>query len=179
MARTTRSNTNTPLTKPLYAAAGGVDLAVAKLRELPGKAAELQNELTRTAAELPAKAKQLDVDAIRVTVTRTAEAATDRANETYDELVARGRKLVGAIRNQAATKQLEAQLRQTGRAAKATATTARQSMSRTTTSAKGTATTAKKTATRTKTAAKGTATSAKKTAEAATKAVEAGTDKVG
>jgi uncharacterized small protein (DUF1192 family) len=177
MARTTGNSTT--LTKPLYAAAGGVDLAVAKLRELPGKAAELQSELTRTAAELPAKAKQIDVDAIRVTVTRTAEAATDRANETYDELVARGRKLVGAIRNQAATKQLEAQVRQTGRAAKATATTARQSLSRTTSSAKGTATTAKKTAARTKTAAKATATSAKKTAAATTKAVEAGTDKVG
>jgi hypothetical protein len=167
------------LSKPFYAAAGGVDLAVAKLRELPVKAAELQNELSRTAAELPAKAKQIDVDAIRGTVTRTAEAATDRANETYDELVERGRKLVTAIRNQSATKQLEAQVRQTSRAAKATATTARQSLSRTSTSAKATTTTAKKSAARTKTAAKGTTTSAKKATAAATKAVEAGADKVG
>jgi heparin binding hemagglutinin HbhA len=168
-------NTGTDLSKPFYAAAGGVDLAVAQLRRLPAKAAELQGELQRELA----KAKQLDAEQLRTTVTRTAGAASDRATETYDDLVDRGRKLIGAIRNQAATKQLEAQLRQTGRAAKATATTARQSMSRTTTSAKGTATTAKKTATRTKTAAKGTTTSAKKTAAAATKAVEAGTDKVG
>jgi hypothetical protein len=169
----------TTLSKPFYAAAGGVDLAVAKLRQLPVKAAELQNELTRTAAELPAKAKRLDVDAIRGTVTRTAGAASGRANETYDELVERGRKLVTAIRNQSATQQLEAQVRQTSRAAKATATTARESLSRTSTSAKGTATTAKKSAVRTKTAAKGAATSAKKATTTATKAVEAGTDKVG
>jgi heparin binding hemagglutinin HbhA len=175
MARTT----STDLRKPLYAAAGMGDLAVTKLRELPAKAAELQNELIGKAAELPAKAKQVDVDAIRTTVTRTAEAAGDRAVETYDELVERGRKVVTAIRKQAATKQLEDQLRNTSRAAKATVTTARETVSRTRTSAKATGTTAKKTATRTKTAAKGTVTSAKKTAAAATKAVEAGADKIG
>jgi heparin binding hemagglutinin HbhA len=168
MARTT-------LSKPFYAAAGGVDLAVAQLRKLPVVATELQNEL----AQLPTKAKQIDVDTIRTTVTRTADAASERATETYDELVERGRKLVTAIRNQSATKQLEAQLRQTTRAAKATATTARDSVTRTRTSAKATATTAKKSAARTTTAAKGAATSAKKATEAATKAVEAGADKVG
>jgi hypothetical protein len=172
-------NTGTTLSKPLYAAAGGVDLAVAKLRELPVKAAELQNDLVRTASELPAKAKQVDVDAIRTTVTRTAEAATDRAAETYDELVERGRKLVSSIRNQSATKQLEASVRQTSRAAKATATTARNSVRGTRTSAKATATTAKKSAARTKTAAKGTETSARKTVAAAAKAAEAGAEKIG
>jgi heparin binding hemagglutinin HbhA len=167
MARTT----GTDLSKPFYAAAGGVDLAVAQLRRLPAKAAELQGEL--------AKAKQLDVEQLRTTVTRTAGAASDRATETYDELVDRGRKLITAIRNQAATKQLEEQLRQTTRRAKATATTARASVSRTRSSAKATTTTAKKSASQTKTAAKAATTSAKKTAEAATKAVEAGADKVG
>jgi hypothetical protein len=171
MARTT----GTDLTKPLYAAAGVGDLAVAQLRRLPAKAAELQNR----AAELPAKAKQVDVDALRTTVTRTAGAASDRAAETYDELVDRGRKLVAAIRNQAATKQLEDQLRNTARAAKATATTARDSVTRTKTAAKGTATTAKKSATRTKTAAKATTTSARKATETAAKAVEDGAGKVG
>jgi hypothetical protein len=175
MARTT----STDLRKPLYAAAGVGDLAVAQLRRLPTKAAELQSELVNRASELPAKAKQVDVDAIRTTVVRTAEAAGDRAAETYDDLVERGRKLVTAIRSQAATKQLEDQLRQTSRAAKATATSARNSVTRTRTQAKATTTTAKKTATRTKTAAKGAVTSAKKTTEAATKAVEAGADKIG
>jgi heparin binding hemagglutinin HbhA len=175
MARTT----STDLRKPFYAAAGVGDLAVAQLRRLPEKAVELQNELLGRVAELPAKAKQVDVDAVRTTVTRTAEAAGDRAAETYGDLVERGRKVVTAIRNQAATKQLEDQVRQTSRAAKATVTTARETVNRTRTSAKATSTTAKKTATRTKTAAKGTVTSAKKATAAATKAVEAGADKVG
>ncbi|HEY0486385.1 MAG TPA: hypothetical protein VGD72_09065 [Mycobacteriales bacterium] len=175
MARTT----GTDLTKPLYAAAGVGDLAVAQLRRLPAKAAELQSELAVRAADLPKAAKQVDVDAIRTTVTRTAGAASDRATETYDELVDRGRKLVTAIRNQAATKQLETQLRNTARAAKATVTAARDSATRTRTAAKGTATTAKKSAARTKTAAKATATSAKKSAETAAKAADAGADKIG
>jgi heparin binding hemagglutinin HbhA len=168
MARTT----GTDLTKPLYAAAGVGDLAVAQLRRLPAKAVELQSQLA-------SKAERVDVDTIRTTVTRTAGVASERANETYDELVDRGRKLVAAIRNQAATKQLEDQLRNTARAAKATATTARDSVTRTRTAAKGATTTAKKSAARTKTAAKATTTSAKKATDAATKAVEDGADKIG
>jgi ribonuclease D len=138
------------LSKPLLAAAGVGDVAVAKLRELPAEYRRLQRQ-----------ARSLDTNALRVAVEDYTTRVAGTAITTYDDLVVRGEKLVTSIRRQQASKDLVA-----------TATTARRS-------AKATGTTARKNAAQTKSRAKSTTTSARKTAKAAGKAASAGAGKVG
>ena len=80
--------------KPFYAAAGAVDLAVAKSRELPG------GILTTAATFLP------------------------RAVSTYGELVHRGETLLSSIRRQPTTQVATAQVRSAQAKAKAATTSA-------------------------------------------------------
>jgi heparin binding hemagglutinin HbhA len=139
----------TPITRPLYFAAGATDLAVEKLREIPAEYKRLQLQ-----------AKKFDSATLRVAVEDYSAKASGKAAEVYTELVGRGTKVVDSIRRQKATQVLSERLTFTQRQAKATATTAR------------------KGAAQTRTRAKATATSAKKTAEAASEATSAAADKV-
>ncbi len=125
----------TPITRPLYFAAGATDLAVEKLRELPAEYKRLQEQ-----------AKKLDAATFRVAVEDYSNKATGKAVEVYTDLVGRGAKVVDSIRKQTATQVLSDRLTVTQRQAKATATTARKSVTATRTRAKATATSAKKTA---------------------------------
>lgn len=123
----------TPITRPLYFAAGATDLAVEKLREIPAEYKRLQEQ-----------AKKLDAATFRVAVEDYSNKATGKAVEVYTDLVGRGTKVVDSIRKQKATQVLSERLTNTQRQAKATATTARKSATRT--RAKATTTSAKKTA---------------------------------
>jgi len=143
----TRSNTT--ITRPLYAAVGAGEAAVAELRkvaaELQKQAAVRREQAQKRAQDLPARARNVDVESIGQTVRASLVEAQHRAGEVYVELAERGEKLVGSIRGQQATQQLEAQAGQTVRSGKATVTTAKRGAERTKTSAKGTTTSAKKT----------------------------------
>ena len=140
----------TQIPKPLYFAAGATDLAVEKLREIPTEYKRLQEQ-----------ARRVDTATLRVAVEDYSTKATGKAAEVYDDLVTRGEKLVGSIRRQKRTQVLREQRTSTQRQAKATATTARKSVS----------------ATRSR--AKATTTSAKKTTAAGSEAAKAGASKVG
>jgi heparin binding hemagglutinin HbhA len=87
-------------TKALYAVAGVGDLAVEKLRTVPGKLAELRAN---------------DVYSSVVT----------KANELYGDLATRGESVVGRIRRQQASRDLAEQAEVTVRRAKATVSSAR------------------------------------------------------
>jgi len=89
----------TPITRPLYFAAGATDLAVEKLREIPAEYKRLQDQ-----------AKKLDAATFRVAVEDYSTKATGKAAEVYTDLVGRGAKLVESIRRQKATQVLTDQL---------------------------------------------------------------------
>lgn len=175
--------------KPFYVVAGAGDLAVRTVRELPARLSSLQAE----AGALPGRAQTAAVDVV--------VGAVDVADAAYGELLGRGRKVVGRIRRQQATQDLQRdaattvrRTRTAGRtaasgasdtrsAAKATATTAKKaakgSTSRTTTSAKRTATTARTRSASTAAATKKATRSARSTATSAGAATAAGASKVG
>lgn len=175
--------------KPFYVVAGAGDLAVRTARRLPSRLAGLQAE----AVALPGKAQTAAVS--------VAVGAVDVADAAYGELLGRGRTVVGRIRRQQATQDLQRDAATTARrtkaagrtaasgasdttsAAKATSTTARKaakkSTSRTTTSAKRTATTARNRGASTATATKKATRSARSTATSAGRAASAGASKVG
>ncbi|MEP6696430.1 MAG: hypothetical protein ABJA34_06065 [Pseudonocardiales bacterium] len=140
----------TPITRPLYFAAGATDLAVEKLREIPAEYKRLQEQ-----------AKKYDAGTLRVAVEDYSTKASGKAAEVYTDLVGRGTKVVDSIRRQKASQVLAERLTFTQRQAKATATTARKS------------------ATQTRTRVKATTSSAKKTASAAADAASAAAGKVG
>ncbi|MBM7783800.1 hypothetical protein [Tenggerimyces flavus] len=157
--------------KPFYAVAGAGDLAVEKIRQLSKLAQDRLATIdtdqsaitTRVQTELETRADELTKQAKAISDRAQAawQDALGQANETYVALAGRGESLVGRIRNQASTKQLEDQAETTVRSAKATVTSV------------------KKAATSARTRAKSTATSARKTAESARKAAGAAADKVG
>jgi heparin binding hemagglutinin HbhA len=175
---------------PLYVIAGAGDLAVEKFREVRGDVTSrfakldqktvqstLQTELTKRQAEfakrqaelakrfeaLAADAKTVPAKLRELPAVAQAGLTTvlGQAEETYDDLAARGQEIVGRIRNQKATEDLEAQAKTTVSKAKATRTTVRK-----------TAETAERNV-------KATATSARKTAKSATKAAAAAAEKIG
>jgi Skp family chaperone for outer membrane proteins len=107
------------LPKPLYAFAGAGDIAAEQLKrlashapEIQARAAELPAELRKMAAELPrevqnlatdipslaaqlqARARDLDVETVTAAVRKNVESAQHKAVDVYDELVARGQKAV-------------------------------------------------------------------------------------
>lgn len=117
-------------TTPVYAVVGVTDLAVEKMR-----AARI--ELDPRA--LSARAQRVPTNA----VTLTLEAA-GKAEEAYDDLALRGRKLIGRIRKQRATQDLIAQGKVTLSRGKAAVTTVRRGAVDTRTAAKSTITVAKR-----------------------------------
>lgn len=102
--------TKTKIPAPLYAAAGAGDIAYEQLRKLPAVVTELSdkavaslrayNEQAGTkAAELRGKAESTDLIALRESAasaaTSFAQVAQERAIAVYNELVARGERVVG------------------------------------------------------------------------------------
>lgn len=170
---------------PVYAVVGATDLAVGAVRAVQQRATKARAELDLKAlpATLQAKAQQAPTAAL----TAALETA-GRAEEAYEDLGARGKKLVDRIANQASTKQLLSQTKLTVSRGKAVVTNVRRGSKDTQTAAKAAVTTARRdvgdvvddtqlsvatrTATtrravkRTTTTAKGRATRAKSTAKA-------------
>ncbi|MEU8656615.1 hypothetical protein [Actinoplanes philippinensis] len=102
--------TKTRIPAPLYAAAGAGDAAYEQLRKLPAVLNELSdraaaslkayNEQAGTkAAELRGKAQEADFVALRDSATTAAlnfaQVAQERAVAVYNELIARGERVVG------------------------------------------------------------------------------------
>lgn len=172
--------------KPFYAVAGAGDLAVKKLREVPGRLSTLdltnikvdRKDIESRIATIQVEAKSLPGKAQTVAVGLVGEVA-GRAAPVYGDLVTRGRSVVTRIRRQKSTQELKAQAGTTVRRTKAASTTAKKSAAASRTAARGAATTAKKRATATKTAAKGAATSAAHTVEAAGQAAADAAEKIG
>lgn len=130
-------------TTPVYVVVGVTDLAVEKVR-----AARSQAERARAfaVAAIDLDPRHLQARAQRVptvAVTMTLEAA-GRAEETYDELAARGRRLVERIRAQPATADLLAQGKVTLSRGRAAATMVRRVGVDTRSAAKATVTTAER-----------------------------------
>jgi heparin binding hemagglutinin HbhA len=102
--------TKTRIPAPLYAAAGAGDAAYEQLRKLPAVLTELGDKATASlkayneqagtkAAELRGKAQETDLVALRDSATSAAlsfaQVAQERAIAVYNELVARGERVVG------------------------------------------------------------------------------------
>jgi hypothetical protein len=155
--------TRTPVT-PLYVIAGAGDLAVEKFRAVSGDVSTrfaaldqkaLQTELAKRQAELSKRLEALAADAKTVPaklreLPAVAQAGLTtvlgQAEETYDDLAARGQEIVTRIRSQKATEDLVTQAKTTVSKAKATRTTAKKSAGTATRNVKATATSARKTA---------------------------------
>ncbi len=174
--------------KPFYAVAGAGDLAVKKLREVPGRLSTLKidrKDIESTVAAiqvetkaLPSRAQALPAKAQDVAIGLVGEVA-GRTDAVYGDLVARGRKIATRIRRQKSTQDAKKQASTTVRRTKAAGTTARKATADTRSSARGTATTARKRAATTKKATKSATTSARKTTSAASDAARDGADKLG
>ena len=105
--------------KPFYAYIGMTDLAVEKVREAGAKMNDNAAKNRLDLADLPAKSqaaatKLVDQakEAPAIALNKTLEAASHFA-ENYDELVARGHKLVDRISGQKSTKELVEQYKAT------------------------------------------------------------------
>ena len=106
----TQSANTRRIPNPLYAAAGAGDLAYQQLRQLPAKALELSGRVVAlrpvvadaVTSAVAEPAKRVDVDRLRGEVERigaaalrNAEVLRTQAVAVYDDLVARGEKIVG------------------------------------------------------------------------------------
>jgi heparin binding hemagglutinin HbhA len=88
---------------PLYAAAGAGDLAYEQLRQLPAKAVELGGRVAAlrpvvtgaVTSAVAEPAKRVDVDKLRDAALRNAVELRTQAVAVYNDLVARGEKVVG------------------------------------------------------------------------------------
>lgn len=171
-----------------YAVVGATDLAVERVRQAQVRAAAARAEFEKVDLDAELKKVQARMHQVpTVAVTRGLEAA-GRVEETYDDLAARGKKLVQRIRAQRATQELVEQGKATLSRTKAAVTTVRRGAGDTRSAAKATVTTAqregdataaqapraaRKNTAGTKAAAKRTSTTARKratTAKSATKA---------
>lgn len=160
---------------PVMALVGATDLVVEKARDARARGAQLRVDVTRL--NLDVKALQGQAQHVpAVALNKTIELA-GKAEEAYEDLAARGEKLVDRIKRQKATQDLIAQGKVTLSRGKAAVTTVRKAAGDTRTAAKATVTTAKretsevvadtqksvaKRTTGTKSAAKRTTTTAKK-----------------
>ena len=111
-------------TKPFYAVAGCGDLAVEKLREVPGRFQEVQGQLQSQLNDLPTGRADLQDRALSY-----AGSLATLATSTYEDLAKRGHGVVGRVRGQEATQELEAQAKTTSRQTKAATTSARKTAS--------------------------------------------------
>ena len=142
-----------------YAAVGVLDLAVEEVREVQARYAEVYNKADKEirgdlksfrkdiegldAAEIQARVAAIPGKTVDAVMTLVGQ-----ATDTYDDLAARGEKLVERIRNQQATKDLVSQAETTVAQAKGAVTTARKAAADVEKSAKATVTTARKEAVR-------------------------------
>jgi heparin binding hemagglutinin HbhA len=162
MAQTIRTTKANP-TRPFYALAGGVDVAVARARtglsEVQGRLAKVDlepraladqgrtlvisrvDELQKGAKAVPARVEAT----INELVAELGETVED-LNKQYVDLAVRGRDLVNKIRRQQATQDLKAETSKTTTRAKTTRTQAKKAAGTATSSAKATGTSAAKTA---------------------------------
>jgi hypothetical protein len=126
---------------PVYAVVGATDLAVGAVRSVRQRATKARGELDLKA--LPATLQSKAQHAPTAALTMALETA-GRAEETYDDLSARGKKLIDRITNQAATKELLSQTKLTVSRGKAVVTTVRRGGKDTRTAAKAAVTTARR-----------------------------------
>ncbi|MFI6980657.1 hypothetical protein ACIBSV_18975 [Embleya sp. NPDC050154] len=140
-------------TTPLYAVAGAGDLVVEKLRELP--------ERFRVEVTTDPKVLRERLQTLPDRTQTFAKSQVDKAKELYEDLAARGEKLVKRVDRQESTKRAKAAVSTTESKAKATTTAARRG------------------AANAKAQAKSAATAAAKAADAAADAVEQAAGKVG
>jgi hypothetical protein len=173
---------------PVLALVGATDLVVEKVRGAQAQAAQVRADLAHLDLDvktLQGRAQHVPVAAL----SKTIELA-GKAEEAYEDLAARGEKLVDRIKRQKATQDLLAQGKVTLSRGKAAVTTVRKAAVDTRTSAKGTVTTAKregsdvvadtqrsvtKRTTGTKSAVKRTATTARKRTTTAKRTTKAAT----
>ena len=173
--------------KPFYVVAGATDIAVKSLREVSARVPAVRIRLDRSDVEKAVAALQAEAVALpgkaqaaasglpgkaqaaasglpgktQAAASGLADVAAGRADAVYGDLLTRGRDVVGRIRRQKSTQDLQASAATTVRRTKAASTTA------------------KKQAAGTKTAAKSATTSARKTASTAAKATTDAADKLG
>jgi heparin binding hemagglutinin HbhA len=150
---------NTVDATPFFAAVGATDLAVEKVREARVRADKARADLvvraekTRTElstdlapANVQARATKAVDDAMEIPALALNQTMIfgGKLTEAYDELAARGHKLVKRIQNQKATKDLVAQADVTVAQVKGAVTSARKATADIERSAKATITTARK-----------------------------------
>jgi heparin binding hemagglutinin HbhA len=137
----------TSATKSAHAVVGAGDLAVEQAREqlkslqtslptLPKKAqaraTEAQTKVVEYVTTVPAKLAELKGKANVAELKTVASGYADKATALYNELAARGEKVVATIRKQPATKAAEKAGKQAVRSAKGTATSAKKAVKATT-----------------------------------------------
>jgi hypothetical protein len=127
--------------RPVYAVVGATDLAVGAVRSVQQRAATARVELDLKS--LPTTLQVRAQQAPTAALTKALEAA-GRAEETYDDLSARGKKLIDRIAGQAATKELLNQSKLTISRGKAVVTTVRRGSKDTQVAAKAAVTTARR-----------------------------------
>lgn len=137
-----RKNIDTTL---LFAAVGVTDLAVEKVREARVRATKVSTDLRADLepAKVVAQVKELPAVALNQSLVMGG-----KVTEGYEDLAARGKKLVSRIRNQQATKDLVAQAEVAVAQAKGAVTSARNAAAEIEKSAKATVTTGRKEAAR-------------------------------
>jgi heparin binding hemagglutinin HbhA len=168
-------------TTPFFAAVGATDLAVEKVREARLRADKARADLAVRAEKARV---ELSTDLAPASVQARATKAVDDAKEipalainqtmvfggklteAYDELAARGHKLVKRIQNQKATKDLVAQADTTVAQVKGAVTSARKATADIERSAKATITTARKEAAKVVTVVSGSVVEETKVAQA-------------
>lgn len=109
--------------KPLYALVGVNAVAYEKLRELPLELGKLQERLSAQGRELPVQVRTLPHQ-----VRRYAEDVGSKATEIYNDLAARGQRIVGDVRRQESTERLQRAARTTVRNVAATRRSARRTV---------------------------------------------------
>src|SRR3954454_8866748 len=132
--------------KPFYAVAGAGDIAVRKLREVPGRLSVLRVEpkditstITLIRQEIPPVPARAQTVAVVI-----VEEAVGLADVVYGDLVSRGRSVTNRIRRQKATQELQASATTTVRRTRTATKTAKKSAAETRTATRGAATTARK-----------------------------------
>jgi hypothetical protein len=141
MSRITDLRKTVTTSTPMYAVVGVTDLAVGAVRSVQQRATRARGDLDVRSlpATLQTKAQQAPTAALTI-----ALETAGRAEETYEDLSARGKKLVDRIANQASTKELLNQSKLTISRGKAVVTTVRRGSKDTRTAAKAAVTTARR-----------------------------------
>lgn len=147
MALMTDIRKNVTESTPVMAVVGATDYAVERVRAAAANAGHLQDEVEKTIAALEtvpatlqARVKNLDAKSVQqvpaLAVARALEAA-GKVEESYEQLAARGKKLIDRVTHQKATQDLLKQGKVTVSRTKAAVTTARKAVDETTSAALG------------------------------------------